>query len=185
MSDKKPRAAKKATPKQTEKEQHYAVACQLFCQGLRKALVVRSLQLQFDLGKSQAYEAAGVGEGRYKAMSKRGELEAPEEVQLTPQEMLSLAEQRQTDAFLVSDAKGIKDWGATIQRLKKTYGELQAIVTKDDFVSSMQQESDRTREEELKAHSDAQQLVAIQQKNEIKRLQKQLADAVGQTAAEL
>jgi len=147
MAEKKPRAAKKATPKQTEKEQHYAVACQLFCQGLRKALVVRSLQLQFSLGKSQAYEAAGVGEGRYKAMSKRGEVEAPEEVQLTPQEMLALAEQRHTDAFLMSDSKGIKDWGATIQRLKKTYGELQTIVTKDDFVKSMQEVSDSVRAE--------------------------------------
>ena len=162
--------SKKSSSKQEQKEQHYETACELFCQNLSKQLVVRSLQLQFGLGKSQAYEAASAGHFRFLALQESGQVDAPGDITLSPQEMLQLAEQKHSDAFLVSDVKAVKEWGTTIQRLKQTYGELQVVVSKDDYVRSMQAESDRVRAQELAHHSDQQQLASLQKSRQIKEL---------------
>jgi hypothetical protein len=171
-------------------------AYQLIENGIQHSIATRSIQVEFGVGRSTAYNTVQEAQLRFEAsQGNNPEISTPEPME--PTEMLALFEYQLKEAFAAGDLKAMSDMFKCIEKLKRMSAPCQtkASPTDTEFLDpsktsvSVSSEArnaannDEIRSSVISGDRDRVALTAIQQKKQARELDQRERDLAAREAS--
>ena len=155
-------------------------AYQLIEAGIKHSIATRSIQVEFGVGRSTAYNTVQDAQLRFEQSEKPSTQEPME-----PTEMLALFEYQLKEAFAAGDLKAMSDMFKCIEKLKRMSAPCQtkASPTDTDFLASSKASNDALRSSVISGDRDRIALTAIQQKKQARELDQRERDLAAREAS--
>ena len=164
-------------------------AYQLIENGVKHSIATRSIQVEFGVGRSTAYNTVQDAQLRFEASQRNNpEISTPEPME--PTEMLALFEYQLKEAFAAGDLKAMSDMFKCIEKIKRMSAPCQtkASPTDTEFLDSPVRDAsaasnDALRSSIISGDRDRIALTAIQQKKQARELDQRERDLAAREAS--